>query len=149
MSDALMEEYILGTYDHTLDAKGRLILPAAYRGRFVDGVHLTTGPENTVQVWDIAGFRTALQEAMALPTGSSMGRRRRRAITGATVDTPDSQGRITIPRALREAAGLVRELAVVGNGDHFELWDRARWQSYQDETTAIFGDDYDDGLGTR
>lgn len=146
MSDALMEEYILGTYDHTLDAKGRLILPAAYRARFAEGVHLTAGPENTVQVWDVAGFRSALDQVQALPEGSRMARRRKRAITSGTLDTPDSQGRITIPRKMRDNVGLVRELAVVGRADHFELWDRARWEAYEDETNEVL-DDYDDNSG--
>lgn len=146
MSDALVEEFILGTYEHTLDGKGRLILPALYRDRFAAGVHLTDGPENTVQVWDLSGFRTALREAMALPRGSEMGRRRRRAITGAEVVKPDSQGRILIPHRLRSASGLVRELTLLGNGDHFEIWDRARFRAYQDRTIEIFGDGYDDSL---
>ncbi len=146
MSDAILEEFILGTYEHTLDTKGRLILPALYRDRFADGVHLTTGPENTVQVWDLTGFRTALREAMALPRGSELGRRRRRAITGAEIATPDSQGRILVPQALRVAGGLTRELTLLGNGDHFEIWDRARFSAYRQRTTEIFGDGYDDGL---
>lgn len=147
MSGAIVEEFILGTYEHTLDPKGRLILPATYRDRFTAGVHLTTGPDNTVQVWTVEEFRSAVREAMSLPTGSELGRRRRRAITGAVVTAPDAQGRVLIPLRLREAAGLDRELTLLGNGDHFEIWDRARYQAYEQRTVEIFGEGYDDDLG--
>jgi MraZ protein len=147
MSDAIVDEFILGTYEHTLDPKGRLILPALYRDRFAAGVHLTTGPDNTVQVWTVDEFRSAVREAMALPTGSELGRRRRRAITGAVVTAPDAQGRVLIPQRLREAAGLDRELTLLGNGDHFEIWDRARYAAYEQRTVEIFGEGYDDDLG--
>lgn len=149
MSEAIHEEFILGTYEHTLDGKGRLILPALYRERFADGVHLTTGPENTVQVWDLSGFRSALEEARALPRGSELGRRRRRAITAAEIAKPDSQGRILVPQHLRTAGGLTRELTLLGNIDHFEIWDRARYAAYQQRTTEIFGDGFDDGSGDQ
>lgn len=147
MSGAIVEEFILGTYEHTLDPKGRLILPALYRDRFAAGVHLTTGPDNTVQVWTVDEFRSAVREAMSLPTGSELGRRRRRAITGAVVTAPDAQGRVLIPHRLREAAGLDRELTLLGNGDHFEIWDRTRYATYERRTVEIFGEGYDDDLG--
>lgn len=147
MSDAMIDEFVLGTYDHTLDTKGRLILPALYRDRFAAGVHLTTGPENTVEVWDAAEFRVAVRAAMDLPRGSELARRRLRAITSAVVSTPDSQGRVLIPQRLRAAAGLDRELTLVGAGDHFEIWDRARYAAYEQRTVEIFGEGYDDDLG--
>lgn len=147
MSDVLVEEFVLGTYDHTLDPKGRLILPALYRDRFADGVQLTVGPEKTVQVWDIDAFRRAIRSAMELPSGSELGRRRRRAITGAELGKPDAQGRILVPQRLRKAAGLVRDLTLLGNGDHFEIWDRERYASYQERTNEIFGQGYDDDPG--
>lgn len=146
MSDALTEEFILGTYDHSLDAKGRLILPAAYRARFAAGVRVAKGPDNTVQLWDVDGFRAALEHVQALPEGPRINRRRKRALTSSRLQTPDNQGRITIPSKLRTSAEFTRELAVVGRGDHFELWDRARWEAYEDETDEVL-DDYDDTSG--
>ncbi|MBY5163224.1 division/cell wall cluster transcriptional repressor MraZ [Salsipaludibacter albus] len=136
-----------GEFNHTLDTKGRLILPARYRDQFVDGLRITRGHEHALQVWTMAGYDRTVETLAALPEGSRKARIRRRVFMSAHVDTPDSQGRIGIPPPLREYAELERELTVIGNFDHLEIWDRANWEAYIHAAEAELAAGGDDDLG--
>lgn len=136
-----------GEFHHTLDPKGRMILPARYRDRFVDGLRITRGHDHALQVWTLEDYDRTVESLSSLPEGSRRGRQRRRMFMSAHVDTPDSQGRVGIPPPLRDYAELDRELAVVGNFDHLEIWDRANWQDYVEAAEDVLGSGDDDDLG--
>lgn len=120
-----MGAVFLGTYTPRLDDKGRLFLPAKYREGLGDAVVLTKGPDRCVTIYPAAVFQARIAARLATASTSSRSvRNLRRALLGQAVDeTPDRQGRVTIPAALRAYAGLQRDCTVVGQGDYVEVWD--------------------------
>ncbi len=122
----------LGNYQHTLDPKGRVILPATYRSDFTEGLVLTIGIDECVTVHPLESWRTVVDNLKSLRATSSRERHFRLMMAGqAHAEELDGQGRVTIPQRLRAYGHLDREVTVVGNIDHVQLWDRHRWDEYQ------------------
>ncbi|GAA3051599.1 MULTISPECIES: division/cell wall cluster transcriptional repressor MraZ [Actinomycetes] len=129
----------LGTYTPRMDEKGRLILPAKYRDELADGLVLTRGQERCIYVFSTDEFRNVHRQMRQAPLTSRQARDYIRVfLSGASDEAPDKQGRITIPAALREYAGLDRDVTVIGAGDRAEIWDSAAWNSYLEEKESEF-----------
>lgn len=131
----------LGTHSPRLDDKGRLILPARFRDELSDGLVISKGQDRCLVVWTKAGF----DEHAAEVRQGRMTEERVRAYTrllfaSAYPDTPDKQGRITIPTALREYAGLTRDCVVVGADSRVEIWDATAWETYLANEEPAFAD---------
>lgn len=121
----------LGTYEPKLDEKGRLFLPAKYRERLSNGLVLTRGQERCLYVFPTAEFQEVYARIRQAPLTSKQARDYTRLmLSGAADEIPDKQGRVTIPPALREYAGLGRHLTVIGVGPRAEIWDTATWAEY-------------------
>lgn len=121
----------LGTYAPRLDDKSRLVLPAKFREQLAAGVVLTKGHERCLCVWPLAEFRSVTEQLRRAPVTSKSARDYMRVLfAGASDEVPDKQGRITVPPALREYAGLVRDCAVIGANSRVEIWDADAWESY-------------------
>jgi MraZ protein len=121
----------LGEYEHTIDAKGRLAVPAKFRSKIERGAVLTRGIEPCLcvyplEVWEEKSRR--LEEAQLDPRQRRQVERRFFAV--AFECELDGQGRIVLPARFREYAGLTNEVTVIGARDRFEIWDRARWRQY-------------------
>ena len=120
----------LGEYTHTLDDKGRLTLPAKFRGPLAEGVIITRGLDGclfvfTTENW--ANFTTILNEK--LPFTQKSAREFSRLFFSGAVDVePDRQGRVLIPPFLREYAHLEGEVVIIGANTRLELWDAKRWR---------------------
>ena len=120
----------LGAYDHTLDDKNRLTLPAKFRQSFAEGVVVTRGLDGCLYAfrrpdWD----RLVESELATLDTLRPEGRRlQRHFFSGATEAELDKQGRVMIPAQLIEHAKLGKEIVVAGVNDRLEIWDRAAWR---------------------
>lgn len=127
----------LGEYRHTLDAKGRVSLPRKFRDQTGGQLVVSKGFEKSVYVmpretWD--DFLANLLDGNELTKNQ---RQLRRFFLGGAMEVDvDSAGRITLSPALREYAGLVKDVAVIGNGDRVELWDSGAWASYNEATAA-------------
>lgn len=107
----------LGTYAPKLDDKGRLILPAKFRDELSHGVVLTRGQERCLYVFPEKEFERHVELIREAPLTSKAGRDFLRLfLSGASSEIPDKQFRVTIPPALREYAGLSRDLIVIGAG---------------------------------
>jgi MraZ protein len=121
-----------GEYEHTLDEKNRLTLPARFRGRLAAGLVLTRDVDSCISIYTKDEFARTIEARLAgLDPFSSENRQMRRYYySGATEAAPDKQGRVMIPQALIQSAGLDREVMVVGVLDHLEVWDRAAWREY-------------------
>lgn len=131
----------MNQFQHTLDDKGRVILPARHRERLLSGLVITRGMDRCLDVWPIGEFEKRVEEVASRPMESKQARRRQRMLlSGAHDDVPDSQGRIVIPSVLREYAGLERELVIVGMRNKVEIWDRTRWEQEQLEAEDDFAD---------
>jgi MraZ protein len=121
---------LLGEYEHTLDDKNRLTLPAKFRTAFAGGVVVTRGMDGCLYAYRREDWDSLVRTRLALLDPlSKQGRRMQRFFfSGAAEVEPDRQGRVMIPSALIEHAGLGRELVVAGVRDHLEIWDRAAWR---------------------
>ena len=121
---------LLGEYEHTIDDKNRLTLPAKFRQAFADGIVVTRGMDGCLYAyarpaWDgLVGGRLASLDPLL-----KEGRRMQRYFFSAAAEANlDKQGRVMIPAALIEHAKLGREVVVAGVYDHLEIWDRAAWR---------------------
>ena len=131
----------LGTHSPRLDDKGRLILPAKYRAELAEGLVLTRGQERCLYVFSQAEFERVHEQMRQAPISSKQARDYIRVfLSGASDEVPDKQGRVTIPQALREYAGLERELAVIGAGSRAEVWDAGAWEAYLAEKENEFSE---------
>lgn len=119
----------LGQYEHTLDDKGRITLPARFRQLLERGVVITRGPDRCLQVftgdkWEqIAGN---LDGSLSL-AGKDSRLYTRLMFSGAFDDVPDKQGRVRIPDYLLRFAGIESEVVIVGMNSRLEIWSRERW----------------------
>jgi transcriptional regulator MraZ len=121
---------LLGEYEHTIDEKNRLTLPAKFRRAFEDGVVVTRGMDGCLYAYTPPGWENLVQSRLVtLHPLSKEGRRmQRHFFAGAAEAVPDRQGRVSIPLALLAHAKLGREVVVAGVNDHLEIWDRAAWR---------------------
>jgi MraZ protein len=123
-----------GQFDYSLDAKNRLNVPAKFRPAFSGGVVLAKALEPCVAIWAPDSFEAWTESFLANLNPVS---RERRALTryfaGNSWDAElDSAGRVTLNAPLLSHAGISKEVVVVGNLDHIEIWDRGRWQQDQE-----------------
>ena len=126
-----MAHLFLGTHAPRLDEKGRLFLPAKYRDALAEGLVITKGQERCLYVWPAEEFVRVTEAMRAAPVTSKAARDYMRVFfAGASDEVPDKQGRVTIPPALREYAGLDRECVVIGASTRLEIWDAAAWDTY-------------------
>lgn len=131
----------LGTYTPRLDDKGRLILPAKFRARLGDGLIVTKGQERCLFVYPPEEFAAIAAELRQGATSTRAARdHRRMMLAGASDETPDKQGRVTIPPPLRAYAGLDRDVAVVGAGEYVEIWDLDAWNAYTAAAEQAYAD---------
>ena len=123
-----------GTFDHTLDAKNRLTIPAKFRASLADGVVLAKGIERCVQVWTPKTFDAYVTSALqGLNPLSDQARKLNRFFAANSLDTElDSAGRVMVPGFLLEHGELRKEVVVTGAGDCLEVWARDAWADYNE-----------------
>ncbi len=118
----------LGEHTHSLDAKGRLILPARFRDQ-LQLVYITSETDGCLGLWPAGEFDRRAQEMRDRFKGGPEDRSVARFFFAyAQEATPDRQGRIALPQHLREFASLERDVVVNGAFDHVEIWDAGIWQ---------------------
>ena len=131
----------LGTHTPRLDDKGRLFLPAKFRDRLASGLVVTKGQERCLYVFPMDEFVRVAETMRAAPVTSKAVRDYLRVfLSGASDEIPDKQGRVTVPSALRQYAGLTRDCTVIGAGSRVELWDTTAWGTYLESTEPAFAD---------
>ncbi len=137
-----------GTFEHALDAKHRLTIPAKFRGALSNGVVLAasheveTGAPRTVAVWTPDGYDAYTSAALdGLNTASPKARELKRFFFNASFDTElDSANRVMIPPHLMSYAGLQKEVVVTGSGECLEVWDRRSYHKNFDEVLTRIPD---------
>ncbi len=122
---------LLGAHEHTIDDKNRLTLPAKFRQAFSDGVVVTRGLDRCLYAYRREDWTRLVESRLApLDPLSKEGRQMHRFFFAAATEAElDKQGRVMLPSALLEHAGLGREVVVAGVNDRLEIWDRAAWRS--------------------
>ena len=123
-----MIDMFMGEYNHTIDAKGRLIVPAKYREQLGDEFVITKGLDGCLFVYGNADWEILEKKLTSLPVTNANARKLTRFfLAGATVCEVDRQGRILLPSVLRDFAGLEKEVVLVGVGSRIEIWNKATW----------------------
>ncbi len=127
----------LGEYQHSLDAKGRVILPARFRDQLEGGAVMARALDGCLAVYPTVEFdRVARKLREARERGPRERQAARSFFWGAVEITPDKQGRVAVPASLRDYAGLEREVTVAGAYDHIEIWDAQRFRERDREGIA-------------
>jgi MraZ protein len=121
---------LLGSYDHTIDDKNRLTLPAKFRQAFADGVFVTRGLDGCLFAYRRTDWNRLVESRLSTldPLSPETRRLERFFYAGASESELDKQGRVMIPAQLIEHAKLGREVVVAGVNDRLEIWDRAAWR---------------------
>jgi MraZ protein len=121
---------LVGEYEHTIDDKNRLTLPAKFRTAFAEGVVVTRGLDGCLYAYRRPDWARLVESRLATldPLGKEGRRMLRFFFSGASEADLDKQGRVMIPAALLEHAKLGRDVVVAGVHDHLEIWDRATWK---------------------
>jgi MraZ protein len=121
-----------GEYEHTIDDKSRVTLPARFRAALAGGIVLARGIDACVDVYPRAEWESRVRTRISeLDSFSREARQlKRHVFGGATEDEPDRQGRVLVPPALVRHAGLGKEVVIAGVDDHLEIWDRAGWAEH-------------------
>ena len=143
--EGYLETYFAGEFAHSLDEKGRLAIPAKFRGRFKEGAVVTRWTGECLAVWPAPEWSALNADIAKRPrTDPAATRFRHFVLSGAHEGDPDAQGRLTIPSHLREYAQLADEAVVIGNSDHLEVWEPGRWRSNLANVQRSIQDDLKD-----
>jgi len=126
----------LGEYEHNIDAKGRLAIPAKFRAQMDKGAVISKGMGTCLSVYTMQRWDEKSAELASGKTSDELRDFERRIYPSASEVELDGQGRIVIPAKLRAYAGLGNEVTVAGVRDHFEIWDRTSWYTYQERLDA-------------
>ena len=128
---------LLGEYNHNLDTKGRIAIPAKFREKLSPGAIITKGLDNCLFVFTVGEWEIWAKKIMALPIAQANSRAFSRLIFGGAMDVAlDAQGRILIPDYLRKYAGLKKQAVVAGLYNRIEIWDAERWAAYKQKTES-------------
>jgi MraZ protein len=125
-----------GTFEHTLDAKNRLTLPSRFRSTLAGPLFVVKGAEPCLSVYPAATYDAMAEAALARmnPLSSQKREFSRLFYANAMSAELDGAGRIMLKETMLEAVGIAsRDVVVAGAGDCLEVWDRGRWQAYEDD----------------
>ena len=118
----------LGSYQHNLDDKGRLMIPARFRETLDGGAYITQGFDRCLMVMTGEYFRQVINQLNTISLTDPNARLLRRMILGNAFQVDiDKVGRVLVPQMLRDFAGLNGEAIVAGQGEYFEVWSPAAW----------------------
>lgn len=128
------EKMFIGEYNHNIDEKGRIAIPVKFRNRLGEGAVITRGLDNCLSIYTAESWEKQLVKLSDLPQTQKKSRAYSRFIlSGAFTVETDKQGRVVIPQALRDYAGIKTNAVVTGLGDHVEVWDQKAWKEYREE----------------
>ena len=129
----------MGEYQHTIDAKGRLTMPAKFRDELGDKFVVTKGLDHCLFVYSQAEWHIMEDKLKALSFTRADARAfARMFFSGAAEGEMDKQNRVLLPQNLREHAELHKDVIVVGVSTRVEIWDKEKWQAYNDAASADY-----------
>ena len=130
-----LKNMFIGEYNHNLDDKGRLAIPAKFRNILKKGAVVTKGLDNCLFLYSKEQFEKIAEKFAALPISQSKSRAfARHMLAGAMEVEFDNQGRITLPEYLRRFASLDKKTIIAGLYNHLEVWNENNWDKYKQET---------------
>ena len=125
---------LIGSYQHTVDVKGRVFLPAKQREKLGETVYMTRGLDRCVFLFSEAGWEEFISGLASLPVSRSREAQRYFGGNAAQSDI-DGQGRIMIPSNLRDFAGLKKSVTMVGVLGRVEIWDSDKWDEFNNNVS--------------
>ncbi|HOM68351.1 MAG TPA: division/cell wall cluster transcriptional repressor MraZ [Candidatus Paceibacterota bacterium] len=125
----------IGEFQHNLDQKGRVAIPAKFRKDFEDGLIVTRGIDKCLFIFSKSEWNKLAEKLAELPLAQANSRAFARLMFSGAVDEDlDNQGRILIPDYLRNYASLKKQLVINGLFNRLEIWDKNIWQDYKNKT---------------
>lgn len=137
---------LIGEYQHSLDAKGRISFPSKLREALGASFVVTKGLDNCLFVYRLEDWKVLEEKTAQLPTSKAR-QIQRFLFAGAALVEPDKQGRVLLPQKLREHANLGDDVTVIGVSTRVEIWDTERWNALNEELTSESIADAMDELG--
>ncbi len=131
-----VSDMFLGEFEHTIDAKGRLAVPAKFRVQMDRGAIISKGMGRCLSIYPTERWEEKSAALVVDKSAEELRDFERRIFPSASEVELDGQGRLVIPAKLREYARLGSEVTVTGVRDHIEIWDRASWREYQQKLDA-------------
>lgn len=125
---------LIGQYQHNIDVKGRVIVPAKFREDLGERFYVTKGLDNCLFVLSLEEWVRLEKKLQDMPISKAR-RLQLFFFSGAAEVETDKQGRILIPQHLRDYAGLNKDITFVGTSNRAEIWDSQRWESFNAELT--------------
>lgn len=132
-----------GEYQHTIDRKGRIILPAKFReaakNNYIEKFFVTRGLDKCLFMFSEEEWKNYEAKLKAVSFTKQQARTFNRLyFSGATEVAPDRQGRIILPQYLKDFADIKKEVTIVGVSNRIELWSRTAWQDFYAHSSATF-----------
>lgn len=131
----------IGEYHHTIDEKGRIIIPVKFREELGNSFIITRGIENCLFVYSEDNWAKITNKLNSLPFTKKDARTFNRFfMSGATNVELDKQGRVNISKPLIDYANLLKDCVIIGTGDRLEVWSQESWESFFDSTKDSMSD---------
>ena len=131
----------MGEYHHSIDDKGRLIIPSKFRDELGSNIIITRGLEGCLFLYPESKWETLVDKLNNLPFTKKDARSFNRFfLSGATASEFDKQGRINITSPLSSYAGLKKDCVIIGVGDRIEIWDKDKWENFFQENEESMSD---------
>jgi len=131
----------IGEYQHSIDPKGRMAVPAKFRNQLAKGAVVTKGLDDCLFLYPKAEWQKLADKLAALPISKANTRAfARLMLAGAMEAEIDNQGRMLIPEYLRQYAGMKKKVVVTGLYNRLEIWDEIKWNKYKQGTETKSGD---------
>lgn len=131
---------LMGEYHHSVDEKGRLIIPSKLRYDLGENFILTRGLDNCLFVYPKEEWDRIIEKYKELPNTKDARNFMRFFLSGASQCEFDKQGRINISLPLMKYAGLDKDCIIIGVNDHIEVWAKERWNQFMDDNEENFSD---------
>lgn len=134
-----------GEYEHSIDKKGRVIIPSKFRESLkeydIEKLYITRGLDKCLFIFTESEWKTQESKFRSMPFTKSESRKFNRLyFSGASQMEFDRQGRILIPKYLKEFAGIKRDIMVIGVSNRIEIWSKESWQEYYNGSKESFED---------
>lgn len=131
----------MGEYRHSLDTKGRIIIPAKFREELGESMVVTRWLDGCLAIYTMDQWNDLYEKLKQLPATKREARRFTHMIMAKAAECNlDSQGRIRLPNPLIEEASLKKDCVVIGVSDHVEIWDLNKWNEYYEVASENFED---------
>ncbi len=125
----------IGEYNHNLDDKGRLAIPAKFRTLLKKGGVVTKGLDNCLFLYTKDQWERIASKLSSLPISQAKARAFARHLLAGAMDLEfDNQGRVTLPEYLRDFSDLKKSVIIAGLYNHLEIWDKGNWDAYKKES---------------